>query len=102
METLIQKALTATLALVTTWHWYDKTQRDKRFTAVETRIQTLEDGLGGTKIQIKGLEGKIETLQQLNTEKFKGLENSNTRIENKLDRILDPHYRRRPDEQSSG
>lgn len=100
MESLIQKAVTILLGLVTTWHWYDKQQRDKRFAEIDRRIEKVENDSNGTKLQIKGVEGEVQALEKTTNLRFDNLEKSNSRIERKIDILLDPRKRHIDEEEA--
>jgi len=65
MEWLKEGVVVGLLALVSAWHWYDKTARDSRFTKLEERMGEAETLTSKQQTQLEVMNTELKAFSTL-------------------------------------
>ncbi len=86
MEWLNEKLLSGAVALLVTWHWYDKKARDERFIKLETRMAHAESAQNNQKTQLEVMRTELKAFSKLTDNKLEHIQDGLNKVIYILDR----------------
>ena len=91
MEWLKEATVAGSFAVISAWHWYDKTQRDDRFHEIEKRIVNVETITSKQQTQLEVMNVELKAFSDLTDLRL-------AHIQISVDKILDRMERKYRDE----
>jgi hypothetical protein len=65
MEWLKEAIIASTFAVLSAWHWYDKSLRDTRFQNIEKRIVDIENTAHAQQTQLEVMNTELKAFSEL-------------------------------------
>lgn len=92
MEWFKEAVGAAILSVLAAWHWYDKSKRDERFVAIETRMANSEEAASRQRTQIEVLTVELKASRELSDVRLEHMQESMDKMVGWMERQMEkPH-----------
>tara|TARA_R110002167_G_scaffold28630_8_gene96072 strand:+ start:1221 stop:1496 length:276 start_codon:yes stop_codon:yes gene_type:complete len=86
MEWLKEGIIASMFAVLSAWHWYDKSLRDTRFRGIEQRIVDIENTAHAQQTQLQVMNTELKAFSTLTDVRLEHIQNNIEKILNRLER----------------